>query len=680
MSILRPIALLSVALLSCSKQPLRDDRGSIEFATIHWFENEGVAYLFFRVNEDTRRFWAPNFDIEYDYIDEEGTAQHAKRDDIYSEPGVHEHQTVACGKKLTCGSYSFRLPGRLVDATLRFAYDKSDSITLQNELSVQNHLKDNGANSYSALMYGVFNEENDRVQVRTYHNFGLPSNDEIPAYGMKRKFLITGTEVFDTTLDEIAEHALAVESPTLFPASFCNVADQTQEAVISGNDTWLQNSFDDGQIARGVCFSGTPLDQDENALGEEFLGYARRNPVVSRGDFTYETPLTETVNIPVIVDVCPDEPFSAELRDEEFFEYQKYIVNQSDAPTDVCIRLGKLNEFKTELADVLASKLSDAKQASSGNKDFVFIVVFHQRLAKEFVTFHSALAGELTTIVSQEVVRDSPRLVGAFIYESDIFFKPTAVQQKYLLWCPQEQLNPEDVQDLGAKENCTILPSAKLDLKIINFVTPLGPFPSLAGYRDYLKKYDDKGLASGPKLKFYSVPQNVNTRTDSKGTVTFFSGERFAIGADERAKFCFDETTAGFDSLRFRKFGSADSEPNLTYQNINKVWLSDSAQGEYSIGVYWDFPFVGGVQYKSTVHGQILSIAPYTKSSRAYEALGDEKWRQTTWDIGSLVQHCRQYCDNPFFDEAGNYQIATAWLGLDESYCPDSKIPEWREE
>jgi hypothetical protein len=58
-----------------------------------------------------------------------------------------------------------------------------------------------------------------------------------------------------------------------------------------------------------------------------------------------------------------------------------------------------------------------------------------------------------------------------------------------------------------------------------------------------------------------------------------------------------------------------------------------------------------------------------------YQILGDLKWVSETLDFGKLLQVCKQYCDHPWFDEAGVYQVSSNYS--DEVYngCVSPKYP-----
>src|SRR5690606_18434751 len=129
-------------------------------------------------------------------------------------------------------------------------------------------------------------------------------------------------------------------SSTLFPASFCEDIlfpqnPSTALADSAGESFWLQERFSSEDPASGVCFSTMFHDKEgRELLNRELMAYARRNPRLSRGNLVLKTPLQDVIPIPVILQICEDEPLAANMLSPQFLRYQKHILGLSDQNSD----------------------------------------------------------------------------------------------------------------------------------------------------------------------------------------------------------------------------------------------------------------------------------------------------------------------------------------------------------
>jgi hypothetical protein len=475
----------------------------------------------------------------------------------------------------------------------------------------------------------------------------------------------------------------------LFPASFCSASDPADDSLatggqlnlLSGTAQWLNTGLAAQEPDRGACVGINFVDKNQRALlPAPLAAYGRRNPLVEPGDLLLQTPLQEVEQIPLNIRICPDDPAASQMVDEEFYAYQQFILGIPDRPVDVCFRLGEEVAFQLELENYLSTQLQARKSSATSSRDFLFTVLLHERFSSEFRVVQAALAESLTSLIQTESAMRSPRLVGAFVYSGSTDFTPNLAQRQSIIWCPQElALEISDPRFTLAEQNCTITPAVELDLEVINFVAPLGPFPSRKSYQEYLEEYGDKGLARDPRLVFYSVPIGPSTLVQEKSKVTYFDNVRYALGDKERARLCQNNPGSTDDPGNFYVRSAAWPEgiEGFRQNEINNVWLSDEAPGEYQIGLSWEMPFWGGIRYQAALTGTILSVAPFSRSASNYEQLADKKWQQQSWNFGAAVSHCRAYCDHPYFDESGTYQIQATWSDPLVSYCPRPSIPIW---
>ncbi len=672
---------------ACQKIPLTGEFGVLDLAIAHWFENEGVAYVFYSLSEREARLLNPVFSLSLKMKSQVSGGEETLQLVLDGSQAVHEHRLIKCGPDKLCGSYSVRSSKPLSSGTLKFQYDPMSELGLLKDLSVQNHFASDRSESFSTQLFGVFDQTNEHLQVRAVPNFGVPGSEAVPLYGMERKYRIFGAQLENISLSDYIAAKTTTGSPLAFPASYCKVGARgptVPEFILEKSSAWSQQSFTPTNPATGACFTVEYLGKDGEPLLKQAVAAAGlRNPLVRDAtSFSLTNPLRETLQIPLVIKICDDDPARGSMVDEDFFKYQRYVLGYPDFPQDVCFRIGRSEEFREQLENVLSSKLSSLKsQPNPDNRDYMFVVVLHDKFTLEFSDIQSKIAESLSKISALEADFVSPRLIGGIVYASTVNFVPTVDQQKYLVWCPQNLLDQVLTGPTAAlgKQNCTISPLLSLDLRIINFVAPLGPLPSLDYYTEYVKRYGDSGLARSPQLKMYSVPQTNLTIVEEERRITYFDSQRYVIGQGEKARVCRNRLVPGITDMVIKPFDQDLSIEGISLFNINALWLSETGAGEYRIGISWRYGFWGGISYKGALNGKVVSVIPYTRSFSAYEELGDSKWSTETIPLGQAIQHCAAYCGHPFFDEWGQYQVGAAWDDVLRSDCTTPKISRWND-
>ncbi|MBP6218319.1 MAG: hypothetical protein KA436_07015 [Oligoflexales bacterium] len=674
--------------LSCSqdKLALTQNYGYLDSVYAHWFENEKTAYLFFELHETDQAFLDPVFELAFsEQVLPAGRKEHDFKVIDFSQ-GVHEHTWQVCAPKTYCGSISWPQTTKIDRVKLRFRYDRSSPLALDTEIIPSAHfVSELGNDSFSAIPFGVFDSKNQHIQVRIHHNFGVPSHDWILKSGMKKKFAYRNPQLIqkESLLTEVRSF-MDSHNGFPFPAKFCPSLSSGTQLIANRHEWWLPDEFsssDNDDL--GACLDVDFMDKNQNVFFSQ-PAYAMRNPIVGTdAQFSFPTPLRDLTQIPILIEACSDVPGSESLRSEDFLSYQKYILGVTERSVDVCFRIHNTPDFKDRLKNHLVTRLSTAK-SQGGNQDFIFVVIFNERLSLEFFDVHAAIAEAITNLASGERENVSPRLVGGFVYGSTSSFAPTQAQTKYVLWCPQtEQEDRQDPlnRDL-TKSNCTTLKTPELKILGINFILPMGPLPDLETYEDYVKRHGDKGLAKNPQLRLVSVPSNTNTRIEKEQQVSYLDAQRITIAPHEYIKVCSQKPEASriLPALRFQSSAHTELD-GLSIFEIESLWTSDEDAAEYRIGIQWEYPFMGGISYKSDLQigiGPIVSPIPFVRSQQNYKEIGDQKWQTQVWPLGQFLWKCQKYCDHPYFDEAGTYQLTKAWRAENFSgNCPELKIPSW---
>ncbi len=685
LKLLTLLGLCVVILPSCTKEkvPLRYNTETIEIVAAHWYETENVAYFFFRIKNAGGS--DKNALLEWSTQNSNQPMALDQMKPLNLSEGVHLHSLIPCNQDL-CGSFSFFAKQSPNLLKLRLKYHANSPFYAESIEYFQDHLKDRGSFSMSALAYGVFDDRNEHIKLRIESNFGNPTMEEFPLYGMKRKYRSSGFQMMSWNRDQILHFATFAQSPTLFPSQPCDeIARVGEHLPISGQATvaepggWINVSLGKDPTKSGVCFLVDGLTKSGHILFSSH-GLGRRNPVTRQENYVLKTPIQPANNIPVILQYCNLESNTPTLHSELFLNYQKFIIGFGDSPTDLCFQVGKEESFREALKGILQRKLQNARIAHAAERhDFIFAVVMNHRLNSEFLAFQQIVAEELNAIVATEFFKISPRLAGAFVYDSNAYFENSHLTKNNIIWCPQdlsiESKKSSETYDRGI--NCLIDDGKLFKSALLNFLIPMGPFPSLATYESYYNQYGDKGFTKAPRLEIRSVPINEHSLLDFSSLTTFFEAQTLNFAPGESLRICLEkpEVAQLFD-LKFKATSSIASPMDVG--SLALAINSGSGSGDYLIGVNWNYPFIGNLHYDLPVNGSILGVIPFQKSLKSQRAIGDAIWNRRKWQIGPLMQKCVRFCDYPYFDEAGVYQIRSNWNET-HSPCLLPKIPAYPE-
>jgi hypothetical protein len=659
---------------SCRKAGFVQTPSSLNIVGAYRVPEEGIDYAFFKLNESPEVLESSQWFYALDDGNGDIVPSSAKWEPLDFSKGVHEHKLVDCGSGVRCGSFSFPSAPNIRRVSFRMLYHPEGTA----DLTASATFKDFG-DGPSSLIYGVFDSTNSRVQVRVEDNFGIPSKEDIKNYGMTRKYRVRSPQ--SATVPSTVMAALRAErsSNYHFPADFCPLSSSADNSqIMKGSGEWLGGVFSSDDGTNGVCVTVDFLSKSDQVLTQHGA-FARRNPRFQSGSYNYNTPLRQATKIPVVLAYCSDAIGAARARDEEFLDYQKKILGQDSVGEDLCFKVGSDAQFRSALAALLTSKLSQAKSAATSSADFIFTVVLHQNLSEEFRSFHAIVAEELTALTNTEANLVSPRLVGSFIYDSKSDYRPSTTQEKSMIWCPSEKpKDPSSSSTSTVEANCLVSDPRQIGSAFLNFLIPMGPFPTLPTYRRYVDKYGDRGLVKKPDIGFQSVLKDGSSFTETAKNlqVTYFDNERLIVDPSDRVHVCWgDPGAALLKNIRLRGSTFASTAPGLDIQEAQSLWSIGQGVGDFRIGVVWELPFVGKITYRSPLNGTVFSFVPFRMDFAGYQILGDLKWVSETLDFGKLLQVCKQYCDHPWFDEAGVYQVSSNYS--DEVYngCVSPKYP-----
>lgn len=671
------VAALSITgFTACEKVPLREHRGQFDLATAHWFENEKTQYLFFSIEGlrtgQAKVSWPAEFELA------KGNEEFKK---INFAEAVHQHQLVECGEGKICGSFSFKADTAVPRLAIRYRYNAESPLVETVAVPTSQHRANTGSNAQSALIYGVFNGTNSRLQVRVHDNFGSPDSEQIKAYGMTRRFSVESTTLANVSanFDEATADTLAASDAFHFPSRECEPfvrGSAGQPWQFTGSEAWAEHELDPQRPESAACFRIKSLDRGGRLLNEA-PALARRNPELGEEALSIRSPLQDALKIPLVFGYCLDRPDSARLTSPLFLEYQRYILGMSmKGGFDACFAIGEEDRFTLEVDRVIKEKLQRARQDATSNRDFFFTVVIHHRFAGEFDKFQEIISEKLAQAIQLESTSmTSPRLVGGFVYDSRAPGAHIAARSPHVVWCPRIEI--ENSPTGNADANCTPRRAGQVTLGPLNFLIPMGPFPTLDTYVKYVEENGgDRGQSKNPQLAIRSVQTNENSVSDPSGIdlYTFFDGQRLSFNATERLRFCFDrDQDQTLQQLVFKADQVRGSNPILDVNAAQTLANSGRSQSLY-VGLRWANPFIGGFTFESPIEGKILSFIPISTSFPNQQKIGDELWSRSNWNLGPLLQKCQRHCDHPYFDEAGVYQLNRKWSR--EVRCPMPKVVE----
>lgn len=659
---------------SCDKVPLREHVAQFEVASAHWYENERAQYVFFSVKglrpgqASTEGTGLGRFEMAIDGGDFK-PVDYAK--------GLHEHRLVKCGSDALCGSFSFRTEEAPRRFRIRYAYSAESTFGSVAAVSNEIHRADAGAYAQSAFVYGAFDAENRRVQARVHDNFGTPDSAHVAEFGLVRRFAVEDVRLAD--IGPAAQASLATETrtPFLFPASLCEREPRGAgvETRFSGREGWQPQVLDVRSPQPAACFKAKLLARDGSVL-REAQALARRNPELTGSTLSLRSPVRTATKIPLVLSYCTDQPGGESLVSAPFLNYQRYILGVGSAPIDACFAVGLEDRFAADLGRAIESKVRAARAAAADRSDFVFAVVMHHRLAPIVSRFHQIVATTLQNKISEEQRLASPRLAGAFVYDSQAANARPIAPGPGVIWCPRlggdgSAGAPSEGSLNGA--NCTPTSGGRVELGPFNFLVAMGPFPTMTAFLEYRARYGEEGRVGSPRLQMRAVHASEASQSDGSSS-TFLDGQSVTAAPGESVRFCRERDSSYLlDSLAFRRQGAA-AEPAMDVSQAQTLLARPAEAVVLNVGLRWSHPFFGALEYDSPIRGRVFGTIPIEDNVRSAQQFGDARWTRPRWDVGPLIQRCLRHCSHPYFDEAGVYQVQSAWIA--GRSCPQPKYPE----
>ena len=656
------VALFAAALLvGCTfdpKVPIVDVGAGFVLADATWFEAEQTLFVFYRV--DSVQGLSDASQIELAFMTDEEEVPFTPLEDF---AWVHPHLPASCGVHTVCGSASVRveLPPRQVQ--LRLRYHRDGALTLDAPLAV--HVVNDGPAhlNRSALLYGVFGEDNRRVQWRLRHQFPAIRNEDAQALGLRRRFSVAGMRhgslpapPLQIADDNPYGYALAAACPVDFDDLGFDPVQTEERAVFQGEALPLEAS-----VSAQAC----AVSEVEDALGSfRATTWAQKNPQVAPAFPFLATPVEEVALLKFMLRTCSED------LDAEHFDMQLQRLQQSTNDV-VCIDDFATDGFVARLAQRLQGRIDDERAAGV---DMVLVLGLNR--PDDGVAVASALEAALALVVEEEQDKSTPRMAGVFVFDSAGHAISTRGLGRHVLWCPSTFGGDDlDAIDNASLRSCAVQSDGELVIGPIRAAS-LPILPTRAQYRRFVDRYsvDLAGRVESLSLRApVRTPLSENVAVGGFGVATFFNNEAVTAQATDAFSYCVD---ADPGNVVFR-IASLPDEP-LPLAVLPDLHAS-VPQTRYALGLVWDFPFLLQLKYESFVAGaatvQGFTI-PFGRGSPAEAALGTELWSAERFDLTEVLLRCERFCAHPTFDSAGVYNVRSPFDQAFRNQCYVPRFPQ----
>ena len=638
--------------LSCSKVPIHNVRAGFTLADASWFAEEETLFIFYEASAE-QGLGDPTV-IEITYATDEERVDWVPLSQL--DP-VHTHVGIDCGLTALCGSASVHVPLEPRDVDIRLRYHRDGDLALNTD-TVFNVIGTGEAHSNrSLIIYGVFDESNQRIQWRSRHQFPTLRNHRAEELGLRRDFTIQDQDFGQVDEPEGDNpYGYGIPCPSTFDASGLEVVETNERAAFNREDLPLAASD-----ASGVCAQSTVID----ALGEfTTSALARKNPEVRPAFPVLRSPVHEATPIQFFLGPCDrviSEPHETMQRQRLLLGgLPTYCIDDWDSPGFV---------------DTLVVAFRDAVETErAAGDDMVLVVALHQNESGVSEAVEEALA----QVVPGERHRNSPRLAGAFVFDSTSRGLSLSQLSPVTLWCPSTGM-----EDDVSGQSCATAPDIPdLELGPFSFNT-LQILPTRAQYLDFISTYSEAQAGEVTSLSFLApefAASSEHIDLGQFGVVTFLNDETIDADADDAFSYCIPEESPFFvvrsPFMQDPEFATALRQacavgavpptlcgvPELGMLGIEwlPIWHNVFAESDYEVGLFWEFPFLLRMNYETMFAGSVSAFGlsvPFGLANPEESYYGTDVWLSDEYPLDPALTQCRRFCDHPTFDSAGVYQV-----------------------
>lgn len=651
----------TLGLSSCEpKVPIVDVGAVFSIADASWFEDEQTLFIFYRI--DSLQGLSPESQMEIAFTTDDRQQDFAP---LESFPPVHTHVPVSCGEHTVCGSWSLRLAQEPRQLRMQLRYHRDSQLTLEQEATL--NIVGSGApwTQRSAIVYGVFDEQNERVQWRLRHQFPTLRNEDAQALGLRRTMTVQA-QSHGTLDDEFAP--LFAENPYGYaqlprcPEAFAPL----ERAEIS---TDARAVFDEEPLpleaspSAQVCADVELVDG-----GGAFVAtaLARKNPEVSAAFSALETPVRVVKQLKLMLQTC-EEIVSERHRQ---MQMQRLFLSETDV---LCIDDFATPDFGDRLAANLQARVD--RERVDGD-DMVFVIGLQRADAADDAA--AALEQALARLAVVEGDKSSPRLVGAFVFDSEGHGVSTPGLGRFVLWCPST-FGGDDLDSIDevSLRDCAVQQNQDLVLGPIR-TTSLPILPTRRQFERFADRYSEDLAGDARSLTIRAplrTPLSETVPIENFAVATFFNNEAITAEAPHAFSSCVSEDGRFVPAVVRLPDGTV--VPIEFLPDVHNVL----PQSRYPLGLAWDFPWYVLLEYDAYVAGAASVIiqvtVPFGPTIPSRQFLGGQQWQQQSFDLSTLLLQCRRHCDHPTFDSAGIYNVQSFFRTTFAHACYRPRFPRF---
>jgi hypothetical protein len=629
-------------LLGCEpKVPIVDIGAQFTLAEATWFEAEETLFIFYRVDAIQGLSEFSQVELSYltDNIDQ-------PFEPLANFTAIHDHRPVTCGVHTLCGSYSVRIadPPRQVQLQLR--YHRDGALTLAAPLSFQVVGTGPPHTNRSAIPYGVFNGDNSQVQWRLRHQFPTIRNEDAEALGLHRQLDVEEARYGTLSPNQAFEllsnpygYALTEGCPPNFIPLNVDPLQTTDRAIFDPNVMPLGAS-----ASAHVCATATVIDA-RGPFVSSLL--AQKNPETETAFSALQSPVTVNTPLRFMLETCND----IVSERHRLMQLQRLQMDESDV---ICV-----DDFATiGFVDRMARLFEDTiNEVRVDNNDMVLVIGLNRADRNGVVA--ARLEEALARVLGEENDKSSPRLSGAFVYDSAPYAIQFELVSRLALWCPSNFGGGDlDVINDASQRSCAVQANQELELGPIR-ITTLPILPTRRQYETFVDRYSENQAGTMDAITFRApsrTPLSTNLFLEGFGVLTFLNNE--AITAVPTDAFSICPATDGFSGVI--AFQSEEIPPQ-PLDSLALVHLQ-FPQSRYQLGIIWDSPFHLRLDYVSSLAGAATAqgfTVPFGLNSPATVALGYPLWEVDSIDLSDVLLRCTRFCTHPTFDSAGVYNVLT---------------------
>lgn len=662
----RPVA-LSLVLLAASagcefvKVPVTHVGAAFTVAEATWFEEEQTLFFFYEISAQQGLGEQSIIEVSYrtDDVDQPWV-------ELQTLPTVHEHVDVDCGSNTRCGSRSLHVVKPPRDLRLRLRYHREGQMILDSPLIINRVGTGPAHTNRSAIIYGVFNEQNLRVQWRARHQFPTLRNEDVQRLGLRRYFSISDPVHGAVSLPMDGNpygYGFAQRCPGGLSELGWLPVETNERAVFHPNETPVP-----AYPSPLFCATSTVRD----ALGEfSTAALARKNPEVAPAFPSLRSPIQVNRMVRFFLRFC-QRTLSP--------EHQQMQVQrlQLEGQTEVCVDSWAAPGFAAQLASQFQAAIDFERTVG---EDMVLSFSLH----------HDDRSGGLADVVEAALAqvlpfennKSSPRVSGAFVFDSFAHAISRPEVRRLANWCPANVSGDDlDLILASSERSCALMP----DLPDIQ----LGPFrfsqlpilPTRAQYLTFINRYSVAQAGRTKSLNFSAptrTPLSTNLPVGEFGVATFFNNEVLTAAPTDAFSVCPEANPASPVVFRISvpTDGGVVEDSALPLSILPDVHAL-FPQTNYPLGLLWDAPYLMRLEYEVVLAGAASAYSltvPFGIYSTTQAYYGTSLWEQDTFPLDALLLRCSRFCDHPTFDSAGRYQVSLLFADTYRGQCYRPRYP-----